>query len=56
MEKQIANSKARNQLILQLARENANKDCRKVTDALPKVNPSLEEIINACAKDWNWII
>lgn len=25
-------------------------DCRKIIDALPKENPSLEDMINACAK------
>lgn len=43
MEKQIINSKARGQLILQLARDNTNKDCRKIRDALPNENPSQEE-------------
>lgn len=50
MEKQIANSEAMGQLILQLAQDNANQDCRKVTEALPKDNPSLEETINGFAK------
>lgn len=50
MKKQIANRKARSQLILQLAQDNANEDCRKIIDALPKENPSLEDMINACPK------
>lgn len=50
MKKQIANGEARSQLILQLAQDNVNQDCKKVIDALPKDNPYLEEMINAFAK------
>lgn len=50
VEKQIANSDTRSLLILRLARDNANEDCRKIIDALPKENLSLEDMINACAK------
>lgn len=50
MEKQIAYSKARNQLIIQLAQDNPNEDCRKAIYLLSKENLSLEEMINACAK------
>lgn len=50
MEKQIVNNDAKNQLILLLTRDNANEDCRKATDLLPRENPSLNEMINACAK------
>ncbi|KAL2295251.1 hypothetical protein Nmel_018414 [Mimus melanotis] len=50
MEKQIANEDARNHVLLQLAQDNANEDCRKIISALPKENPSLEEIINACTR------
>lgn len=50
MENQIANSNARSLLIVRLAQDNANEDCSKIIDALPEENPSLEDMINACAK------
>ncbi|XP_039562500.1 uncharacterized protein LOC120500974 [Passer montanus] len=50
MEKQIANDDAKNLLMLSLARDNANEDCKKAIDLLPRKNPSLDEMINACAE------
>ncbi|XP_041260018.1 uncharacterized protein LOC121335705 [Onychostruthus taczanowskii] len=50
MEKQIANDYAKNLLILPLARDNANEDCKKAIDLLPRKNPSLDEMIDACAE------
>lgn len=48
MEKQIINTEVRKQLILQLAKDNANEDCWKILELLPNENPSLDEMINAC--------
>lgn len=50
MEKQIANDEAKNLLIRALAQSNANEDCKKAIDLLPKRNPSLDEMIDACAE------
>lgn len=50
MDKQMINNDARNQLILQLAWDNANEDCKRAIDLLPKENPSLSESIDVCAK------
>ncbi|XP_050830686.1 uncharacterized protein LOC108964007 [Serinus canaria] len=50
MEKQIANDEAKNLLIRALARSNANEDCKKAIDLLPRRNPSLDEMIDACAE------
>lgn len=50
MEKQIINIKTRNQLILQFAYNNANEDCWKIMELLPNKNPSLDKMIDACAK------
>lgn len=50
MEKQIANDDAKHLLILALARSNANEDCKKAIDLLPGRNPSLDEMIDACAE------
>lgn len=50
MKKQITNIEARNQLILQLTKDNANEDCQKIIELLPNENLSLNEMINACAK------
>lgn len=50
VEKQIANSDTRSLLIVRLAQDNANEDCKQIIDALPKENPSLEDMINACTK------
>ncbi|XP_053835419.1 uncharacterized protein LOC128808402 isoform X1 [Vidua macroura] len=50
MEKQIVNSDAKNLLILSLARDNANEDCKKAIDLLRRKNPSLDEMIDACAE------
>lgn len=49
MEKQIADDVAKNLLILTLARSNANEDCKKAIDLLPERNPSLDEMMDACA-------
>ncbi|KAF4791168.1 hypothetical protein TURU_133462 [Turdus rufiventris] len=35
---------------MKLARDYASEECRKIINTLPKENPSLEEMINACAK------
>lgn len=53
MENQVADDYAKNLLILQLARDNVNDECRKAIDLLPKENPTLEEMINTCAKVGN---
>uniref|UniRef100_A0A8U8B8W6 Uncharacterized protein n=1 Tax=Geospiza parvula TaxID=87175 RepID=A0A8U8B8W6_GEOPR len=50
IEKQIAYDDVKNLLILELARSNANEDCKKAIDLLPRTNPSLDEMIDACAK------
>lgn len=50
MEKQIVNAEIRNNLVLQLAKDNANEDCQKVIELIPNENPSLNDLINACAK------
>lgn len=50
MEKQITNIEARNHLILQLARDNANEDCQKIIELLPNESLSLNDMINACSK------
>lgn len=49
MEKQITDDVAKNLLILPLARSNANEDCKKAIDLLPERNPSLDEMMDACA-------
>lgn len=49
IEKQIANDEAKYVLIQALARSNANEDCKKAIDLLPERNPSLDEMIDACA-------
>uniref|UniRef100_A0A8C5ITU3 CCHC-type domain-containing protein n=1 Tax=Junco hyemalis TaxID=40217 RepID=A0A8C5ITU3_JUNHY len=49
IEKQIANDEAKYLLIQALARSNANEDCKKAIDLLPEINPSLDEMIDACA-------
>lgn len=53
MENQVADDYAKNLLILQLARDNTNDECTKAIDLLPKENPTLEEMINTCAKVGN---
>lgn len=35
---------------MQLTKDNANEDCRKIIELLPNENPSLNELINGCAK------
>lgn len=48
--KQVANDYVKDLLILALARNNANQDCKKAIDLLPGGNPSLDEMIDACAE------
>ncbi|XP_072785702.1 uncharacterized protein [Taeniopygia guttata] len=50
MEKQIVNNDAKDLLILSLARDNANEDCKKALDLLPRKDASLDEMIDACAE------
>ncbi|XP_077640431.1 uncharacterized protein LOC144246498 [Lonchura striata] len=50
VEKQIVNNDAKNLLILSLARDNANEDCKKAIDLLQRKDPSLNEMIDACAE------
>ncbi|KAF2973627.1 hypothetical protein EK904_008780 [Melospiza melodia maxima] len=49
IEKQIANDEAKCLLIQTFARSNANEDCKKAIDQLREINPSLDEMIDACA-------
>lgn len=50
MEKQTVNIETRSNLILQLAKDNANEDCWRIIELLPNENPSPDEMINACTK------
>ncbi|XP_037994398.1 uncharacterized protein LOC119701599 [Motacilla alba alba] len=50
LDKQIENDNAKKLLMLLLAQSNANEDCRKAIDLLPRENPSLDEMIQACAE------
>lgn len=52
IEKQFVNIDARNQLGLQLARDKANKDCKKIIELLANKNPSLDEIIKCLCQSW----
>ncbi|KAK4822304.1 hypothetical protein QYF61_013003 [Mycteria americana] len=47
LDKQIENREAKEALILKLAMENANMDCKKLLQALP-VNSTLVQMIKAC--------
>ncbi|XP_059329457.1 uncharacterized protein LOC132074056 [Ammospiza nelsoni] len=49
IEKQIANDEEKCLLIQTFARSNANEDCKKAIDQLREINPSLDEMIDACA-------
>ncbi|KAM9590718.1 endogenous retrovirus group K member 5 Gag polyprotein-like [Morphnus guianensis] len=48
LERQIDNAEAREILLLKLAVENANVDCKKLLKSLPNPNPSLVEMVEAC--------
>lgn len=48
LERQIDNGEAREILLLKLAVENANTDCRKLLKSLPNQNPTLLEMVEAC--------
>lgn len=48
LERQIDNVEAREILLLKLAVENANADCKKLLKSLPNPNPSLVEMVEAC--------
>ncbi|XP_058719366.1 endogenous retrovirus group K member 113 Gag polyprotein-like [Poecile atricapillus] len=49
LEKQVEDDNLRQLLCKQLARDNANEDCRKIIEALPG-DPSIPEMVRACAK------
>lgn len=49
IEKQVDDETLRDKLCLQLAKENANPDCRKIIDTLPG-EPTLSEMVTACSK------
>ncbi|MCQ4179772.1 hypothetical protein FK518_29990, partial [Klebsiella pneumoniae] len=48
LERQIDNDDARGLLLLQLAVENANNDCKRVLQPTKNRNPSLADMIRAC--------
>ncbi|XP_075276167.1 endogenous retrovirus group K member 21 Gag polyprotein-like isoform X2 [Opisthocomus hoazin] len=48
LERQIDNTEAREILLLKLAAENANVDCKKLLKSLPNPNPTLVEMVEAC--------
>uniref|UniRef100_A0A8C0EKD6 Retroviral nucleocapsid Gag protein p24 C-terminal domain-containing protein n=1 Tax=Bubo bubo TaxID=30461 RepID=A0A8C0EKD6_BUBBB len=48
LERQIDNVEARDILLLKLAVENANVDCKKLLKSLPNPNPTLVEMVEAC--------
>ncbi|OPJ89819.1 hypothetical protein AV530_014007 [Patagioenas fasciata monilis] len=48
LERQIDNAEAREILLLKLAVENANVDCKKLLKSLPNLNPALVEMVEAC--------
>ncbi|XP_064901183.1 uncharacterized protein LOC135577216 [Columba livia] len=48
LDRQIDNTEARDILLLKLAVENANADCKKLLKSLPNQNPTLIEMIEAC--------
>ncbi|TRZ05448.1 hypothetical protein HGM15179_021659 [Zosterops borbonicus] len=48
LERQIDNADAREILLLKLAVENSNTDCKKLLKSLPKQDPSLVEMVEAC--------
>jgi len=49
VEKQIENSEARESLLIKLALENANADCKKILIALPR-NATLVEMVEAASR------
>ncbi|XP_048146400.1 uncharacterized protein LOC125319335 [Corvus hawaiiensis] len=49
LEKQVEDETLRQMLCKQLARDNANNECRKIIDALPR-DPTLTEMVEACSK------
>ncbi|XP_057879888.1 endogenous retrovirus group K member 5 Gag polyprotein-like [Melospiza georgiana] len=49
IEKQVDDETLRDKLCVQLAKENANPDCRKIIDTLPG-EPTLSEMVTACSK------
>ncbi|XP_064568381.1 endogenous retrovirus group K member 7 Gag polyprotein-like [Zonotrichia leucophrys gambelii] len=49
IEKQVDDETLREKLCVQLAKENANPDCRKIIDTLPG-EPTLSEMVTACSK------
>lgn len=49
VEKQVYEPTLRQMLVKQLARDNANEDCRKIIEAL-QGDPSIEDMVTACAK------
>ncbi|OPJ70630.1 hypothetical protein AV530_008887 [Patagioenas fasciata monilis] len=49
VERQVFDAHLREMLVKQLARDNANADCQKVIETLPR-DPALEAMITACAK------
>ncbi|XP_075278195.1 endogenous retrovirus group K member 7 Gag polyprotein-like [Opisthocomus hoazin] len=48
LKRQIDNMEAREILLLKLAVENANVDCKKLLKSLPNPNPTLVEMVEAC--------
>uniref|UniRef100_A0A8C0ZAV7 CCHC-type domain-containing protein n=1 Tax=Cyanistes caeruleus TaxID=156563 RepID=A0A8C0ZAV7_CYACU len=49
LEKQVEDDNLRQLLCKQLARDNANEDCRKIIEALPG-DPSIPKMVRACTK------
>uniref|UniRef100_A0A8C5X7Z7 CCHC-type domain-containing protein n=1 Tax=Malurus cyaneus samueli TaxID=2593467 RepID=A0A8C5X7Z7_9PASS len=49
IERQVEDDNLRQLLVKQLARDNANEDCRKVIDSLPG-DPSVSNMVHACVK------
>ncbi|KAJ7411997.1 hypothetical protein BTVI_47918 [Pitangus sulphuratus] len=49
LEKQVEDDTLRQKLCLQLARDQANTDCRKIIDSLPG-SPDITDMVEACSK------
>ncbi|XP_027526947.1 endogenous retrovirus group K member 21 Gag polyprotein-like [Neopelma chrysocephalum] len=49
LEKQVDDEVLRQALLKQLAKDNVNKNCQKIIDALPG-NPSVAHMVSACSK------
>ncbi|XP_041900283.1 endogenous retrovirus group K member 113 Gag polyprotein-like [Corvus kubaryi] len=49
LEKQVEDDRLRQMLLRQLLRDNANEECRKITDVLPG-DPEVTDMVKACAK------